>query len=221
MTGSDGAQRRDFDHAATSWDEKPERVRLAGDVADAIVREIPLDRRMDCLDLGCGTGLLTLLLAPKVGTLTAADGSRGMLEVLNGKIERMGWTGVKTLQVDIDAGPLPAGPYHLVASSMTLHHIRDIPALLRRVFAVLHPGGRIALADLDAEKGRFHHDNRGVFHFGFDRSSLAGDAAAAGFESVGTTTAARILKEGKRGGIREFTVFLLTARKPGNREGTP
>lgn len=221
MTGSDGAPRRDFDHAASLWDEKPERVRLAGDVADAIAREIPLDRRMDCLDLGCGTGLLTLLLAPKVGTLTAADGSRGMLEVLNGKIERMGWTGVKTLQADIEAGPLPGGPYHLVMSSMTLHHIRDIPSLLRRISTILHPGGWIALADLDAEEGRFHRDNQGVFHFGFDRSSLAGDAAAAGFESVRTSTAARVLKDGKRDGIREFTVFLLTARKPGNREVTP
>ncbi len=221
MTESHGAPGRDFDHAASFWDEKPERVRLAGDVADAIMREIPLDRRMDCLDLGCGTGLLTLLLASKVGTLTAADGSRGMLDVLKGKIERMGWTGVKTLQVDLEAGPLPGGPYHLVASSMTLHHIRDIPKLLQRIFAVLHPGGRIALADLDGEEGRFHHDNRGVFHFGFDRSSLAGDAAAAGFESVGTTTAARVLKEGKQGGIHEFTVFLMTARKPGKREGTP
>lgn len=221
MTGSDGAPRRDFDHAASSWDEKPERVRLAGDVAGAIVREVPLDHRMDCLELGCGTGLLTLLLAPKVGTLTAADGSRGMLEVLDKKIERMGWKGVKTLQVDIETGPLPGGPYHLVMSSMTLHHIRNIPALLRRIFAVIHPGGRIALADLDAEEGRFHRDNQGVFHFGFDRSSLAGDAATAGFESVRTTTAARVLKEAKSGGIREFTVFLMTARKPGNREGTP
>ncbi|NPU83345.1 MAG: class I SAM-dependent methyltransferase [Syntrophaceae bacterium] len=221
MAESDETPRRNFDRAASFWDEKPERVRLAGDVAETIMREISPNGRMDCLDLGCGTGLLTLILAPKVGTLTAVDGSRGMLDVLNGKIERIGWTNVKTRLADLEADPLPDGPYHLVVSNMTLHHIRDIPALLRRVHAALHPGGRIALADLDAEGGRFHSDDQGVFHFGFDRSSLAGDTAAAGFASVRTLTATRIRKEAKGGDIREFTVFLVTGRKPGDKEGMP
>jgi hypothetical protein len=54
-----------------------------------------------------------------------------------------------------------------------------------------------------------------------ERVRLAGDVAAAGFASVRTVTAARVLKEAKGSGIREFTVFLMTGRKPGDKEGTP
>jgi 2-polyprenyl-3-methyl-5-hydroxy-6-metoxy-1,4-benzoquinol methylase len=221
MTHSDDRPRRDFDRAALFWDEKPGRVHLAEDVAGAILREIPLDRGMDCLDFGCGTGLLTLLIAPRVGTVTAADGSRGMLDVLNGKIARAGWTGVTTLLADLDGDDPLGGPYHLAASSMTLHHIRDVPALLGRVRAALHPGGWLALADLDEEGGRFHDDNQGVYHFGFARPALAADVAAAGFRSVRTVTAARVPKKTGAGEVCEFTVFLLTARKSEEREGSP
>jgi len=220
MTGSDERPHRDFDREAAFWDEEPGRVHLAEDVAEAIVREVPLDREMDCLDFGCGTGLLTLLLAPWVGTVTAVDSSPGMLAALNGKIVRLGWTGVKTRLADLDGGDSPGGPYHLAASSMTLHHIRDVPSLLLRVHAALHPGGWIAVADLDADEGRFHSDNQGVFHFGFERSSLAGDFAAAGFRSVRTVTAARVPKRTKEGDIREFTIFLMTGKKPAEQEGS-
>ncbi len=34
--------KRNFDAVAATWDEKPERVRLAEEVAAAIVREVPL-----------------------------------------------------------------------------------------------------------------------------------------------------------------------------------
>jgi len=220
MTGSDGPPRRDFDRDAAFWDEKPDRVRMAGDVASAIEREIPLDRSMDVLDFGCGTGLLSLHLAPRIGTLTAVDGSRGMLDVLDGKIERLGLTAVRTRLVDLEGDDPLGGPYHLAVSSMTLHHIVNVPSLLRRVQAALHPGGRLAVADLDREGGRFHRDRQGVFHEGFERRLLAGDLAAAGFVSVRAVTASRLTKKTREGDAAEFTVFLMIADKPVEREGT-
>ncbi len=220
MTHSDDRTRRDFDRASLLWDEKSGRVRLAEDVAEAILREVPLDRGMDCLDFGCGTGLLTLLLAPRVGTVTAVDGSPGMLDVLKGKIARTGWTGVTTRLADLDGDNPLGGPYHLAFSSMTLHHIRDVPALVRRVHASLRRGGQLALADLDSEEGRFHGDPRGVFHPGFERSSLAAVLEEAGFRSVRAVTAARVTKKGEGGVVRDFTVFLMTGIKPAEKEGS-
>jgi len=63
---------RDFNKAAATWDEEPRRLKLAGEVADAIAKSIPLTPSMDVLDFGCGTGLLTLNLQPGVRSLEPA-----------------------------------------------------------------------------------------------------------------------------------------------------
>ncbi len=82
----------DFDKKAASWDENPHRVSLANDIAGAIIDEKILAPDMDVLEFGCGTGLLTLKLRPLVRSLTGVDGSKGMLGVLEAKIEDQGLT---------------------------------------------------------------------------------------------------------------------------------
>ena len=75
---------------------------------------------------------------------------------------------------------------------------------------MLAPGGRIALADLDAEDGSFHGpDAPGVHHLGFDRAELAAKLEAAGFAEVRFADAARSEKNG-----RAYSVFIAAARKP-------
>ena len=71
--------KKDFDHAAVTWDEKPGRIKLAADVANAILKSVEVHADMDVLDYGCGTGLLTLSLQPHVRSITGADSSHGML----------------------------------------------------------------------------------------------------------------------------------------------
>ena len=58
---------------------------------------------------------------------------------------------------------------------MTLHHIPDVARLLAEFRNVLKPGGRLCIADLDSDGGRFHEDSTGVFHPGFDRAVLVQD----------------------------------------------
>ena len=100
---------RDFDHEAAGWDEHPTRVQLAQDVASAIARAVPLGPTMDVLDFGCGTGIVTLQLAPSVGFVTGVDSSQGMLEVLNAKIDHQGHTNVTTRRLHLsDHPPLDA-----------------------------------------------------------------------------------------------------------------
>ena len=55
-------------------------------MATAIMSEVQLNGDMDVLDFGCGTGLVTLQLQPRVRTITGADTSHAMLDVLKAKI---------------------------------------------------------------------------------------------------------------------------------------
>jgi len=202
-----------FDQAAAGWDDKPRRVKLAHDIAAAVLREIPLRPDMQALDFGCGTGLVTLRLAPLVKAVTGADTSRGMLQVLQGKIDTQGLVNVRTLYLDPEVETSLTGSYDLIVSSMTLHHIADLAPLLAQFHTVLAPGGYLALADLDPEGGRFHTDNTGVHHFGFERAALARALNAAGFSAVRDVTAATVEKSTATGETEEFTVFLLIGRK--------
>ncbi len=197
-----------FDGRAKTWDEQPRRIKLADDLFAALARHIPLRPDMVALDYGCGTGLLTLLLARRVHRLVAVDSSQGMLDILSQKLAANGMANVDVLLSDFAKGPVPPGPFDLIASAMTLHHVADVGGLFRIFFALLADGGRIALADLDAEDGTFHSSQDGIHHWGFDRGTFATWLAEAGFSDVRFATATHVAKS------RDYSVFLATAQKP-------
>ena len=198
-----------FDRAAATWDELPRRVQLARAVADAIARQVRLSQDLDVLDFGCGTGLLTLALQPLVRSITGADTSTGMLEVLERKVDEQGLRNVRTVLLRRGEQVAPAPRFHLIVSSMTLHHVADVAPLLGRFHEQLHAGGSVALADLDREDGSYHEDGSDVFHLGFDRSELQELLAGTGFIDLGAATAFVVHKEG-----RDYPIFLITGRKP-------
>nr|WP_320160414.1 class I SAM-dependent methyltransferase [uncultured Methanoregula sp.] len=210
MTG----ENRDFNAVAKSWDENPGRVKLSEDVATTINDTVPLAPNMDVLDFGCGTGLLTLRLQPQVHVITGIDSSEGMLAILDEKIQYGQLQNVKIRHIDLDRGDVLTGHYHLVVSSMTLHHVRDIPSLLAQFFRVILPGGWLAIADLDPDEGKFHEDNTGVFHFGFEREAQKQAFRHAGFDQVQDRTAAIMTKQMPDGQSRSFTIALISGKKP-------
>jgi len=205
--------RKDFDKEAAKWDANPGRVKIAGDVAASIMREMAITRAMNALDFGCGSGLLTLKLQPHVATITGVDNSQGMLDMLRGKIAAQQLDNVKAQYVDFEKGDHAEGRYELVVSSMVAHHVPDTLALFREWFRLLQPGGRLGFADLDTEDGSFHGDNTGVFHLGFDRQHLKALLQQAGFEHIRDTTATVMEKEVAGQGMRKFPIFLITAAK--------
>ncbi len=206
-------ERRDFDKEAAKWDSNPGRVKLANDVADEIIKVCKPNKKMDVLDFGCGTGLITLRLQPYVKSITGADSSGGMISVLEAKAEQQGISNVHAQMVDFEKGGKVAGTYDLVVSSMTVHHVPDTGALFRMWHSLLNPEGRVCFADLDTEDGTFHRDNTGVFHFGFDRNKLKGLLLESGFRDVRDSTAAMVVRDVEGGEKKEFSVFLIEAKK--------
>jgi SAM-dependent methyltransferase len=98
--------------------------------------------------------------------------------------------------------------FDLLLSLLVLHHVEDTAAAFGAMHALLAPGGRIAVADLDTEDGSFHSaEAEGIHHHGFDRGELGHRATAAGFVDVAFRTATTIEDEGRR-----YPLFLLTAR---------
>jgi cyclopropane fatty-acyl-phospholipid synthase-like methyltransferase len=201
----------DFDVKAATWDDDPKRVERARITADAIRAAAALTPSTTVLEYGCGTGLLGFALRPFTGPVTLADSSPGMLEVLERKIRASGMDGLAPVRLDLASDPLPAERYDLIVSLLVLHHVPDTGRLLSSFHSLLKDGGRIGLADLDAEDGSFH--GTGFHgHRGFDREALGRLAADAGFRDVRFSTVFRTVKK-TESGEKEFPVFLMTGTK--------
>ena len=93
-----------------------------------------------------------------------------------------------------------------------LHHIEDTAAALRGdLGALLRPGGRLALADLDTEDGSFHDpDAEGIHHLGFDRDASPRLSRRLPASSTWRCRTAHVYDERARFG---FPMFLLTATR--------
>ncbi|MGV9767131.1 class I SAM-dependent methyltransferase [Micromonospora tulbaghiae] len=141
-----------FDAVAGSYDQARRRLVPCFDAFYGTAVEVaapPLraalaaGRTPQVLDLGAGTGLLSLLLAAAVPgvRLTLVDGASGMLAVAAGHLEERG-VPHRTVHADL-AGPLPAGRYDAVVSALAIHHLDDSGkrALYRRAADALVPGG--------------------------------------------------------------------------------
>ena len=202
-----------FDDAAADWEEKPLRVALARKVAEAIQRAIPLASTMQVLEYGCGTGMVSRALSPHVAAIMAVDTSPQMLEVLRQKARDEKIGNIETLAHDLTMQPLPDKDFDLVMSSMTLHHIPDVEALLIQFFAALKPGGYLAVADLITEDGSFHEDNSGVAHYGINPEEIRAILAKNGGLDITVQEIHTIEKQQGNGAKRGYPVFLAWCRK--------
>ncbi len=102
------------------------------------------------LDVGCGTGEVTLLakIRAKNGKVYGIDPAPEMITVARKKAVR------KNLDIDfrvgvIEALPFPDSSIDVVTSSLMMHHLpEDLKVQgLAEIYRVLKPGGRLLVAD--------------------------------------------------------------------------
>ena len=197
-----------FDERAPEWDT-PERRERARRLAAVIRERVRLDRSIRALEVGAGTGLLGLELAPEVGSIVLSDPSQGMRETTRQKLAASDVPNATVASYDLGGAAPDGAPFDLVISLLVLHHVEDTAGALRSIRRLLVPGGTIALLDLEAEDGSFHSDDApGVHHDGFERGHMVELAQQVGFADVVMHSTINIEKEG-----RSYPLFLLTGRR--------
>lgn len=122
------------------------------------VREMTLDlaqvKAGDCvLEVGCGTGSLTLLATKRVGAsgeVHGIDAAPQMIAAARRKFERAGASA--DLQVGrMDAIPFPDARFDVVLASFMIFHMDEVARRsgLLEVYRVLKPGGRLLILDFE------------------------------------------------------------------------
>lgn len=198
-----------FKHKSKLYDSQTRRVNNVKNIADGILNNIKLSSNDTILDFGSGTGLLSEYISLHVKKIIANDISSSMNETLSQKIAANKFSSqMQIISTNLCEQAFPYTQLDGIISSMTIHHIQDIPTLFRTFFSLLKCGGFIALADLESEDGSFHTEDTGVFHFGFDKKEFLAHAKTAGFVNLNIETVSLAKKP-----HGEFPVFLLTGEK--------
>ncbi|GAA4374600.1 class I SAM-dependent methyltransferase [Agromyces bauzanensis] len=123
------------------------------------VRMLRLRAGDTVLDLGCGTGLNFALLTAAVGPtgrLIGLDRSGAMLDIARRRIERRGWSNVSLVHADatdFSWTDLEVPQVDAVISTYAMSVFNDPHAAWANVRAVLRPGGRACIVDMQVPTG--------------------------------------------------------------------
>ncbi len=101
-------------------------------------------------DVGSGTGLLTLAVAPDAQRVWAIDISERMCDYLKAKAGSAGLENVETVVATAVSLPLVDDGVDVVVSNYCFHHLSDADKhrAIAEAFRVLRPGGRFVFGDM-------------------------------------------------------------------------
>ena len=102
------------------------------------------------LDVGCGTGVDTIVAANKVGPtgiVTGIDLVPKMLAQARANARMMDLKNVNFLEASAEKLPFPDINFDVVISNGVFNLVIDKPRALAQAFRVLRPGGRLMIAD--------------------------------------------------------------------------
>lgn len=207
-----------FNKEAEAWDSNAT-VQEASQLAlEALLRHVPglepkRDGGLDVLEIGCGTGILSFLMAPHVRSLCGVDAAQGMITAFRSKLqsrpEIKNLSPVYALLEDPDDSRIQIDPldmkqsskrrFDLITSHLVLHHIPSLEGVLQTMYGCLKPGGMVALTDFEdfgPEARRFHPEGKmaGVERHGIARGAMRDLLEQAGFRDVRIETAFEMQK---------------------------
>ncbi|KAF3277420.1 hypothetical protein TWF132_001663 [Orbilia oligospora] len=189
-----------FNSEASSWDQNPDVQSATNSAFNEILRRIPslsLDNpaKPTLLDLGAGTGLLSLLLSPYTSQILSIDPSPTMISHLSQKLSKKDSPkNITPLCALITSPSDPCLPntqkkFDIIISNLVLHHIPNLPEFITLTHGLLNPGGVICLTDFEnvgEESRKFHPEGKmgGVERHGLVRKEMEELLITTGFEDV-------------------------------------
>lgn len=133
--------RNDFDrlalHDQAGWNHNNHYHRF-------LLQQLPTQCKT-VLDIGCGTGEFSRLLAKRFEKVVAIDLSPTMIEVSKQRSSQ--FSNIDFQVADVSQWEFPTEGFDAVVSIATLHHL-SVESLLPNLKAALKPGGRLVILDL-------------------------------------------------------------------------
>lgn len=132
-----------------------------------VIKNLPPRKNLQCLDLACGTGDLTIVLAKQdaVDKVTGLDMSKGMVDIGKIKIDKKGYSHKAAMQIG-DGVEIPAADeiFDVTTVSFGIRNFPDPQRSLENMYRVIRPGGRSMVLEFSIPKSALF---RGIYFFYF------------------------------------------------------
>jgi SAM-dependent methyltransferase len=133
----------EFTHQADTFDQAA--VYRTEETLDRLVELLPLDPHDAWVDVACGTGIVSLVLAPRVASVVGLDLTPAMLA--RARTAAAGIANVRFVEGKAEALPFPDGHFAGAVTRFSLHHLPRPERMVAEMARVVRPGGWVALAD--------------------------------------------------------------------------
>jgi len=137
-----------FSEAASRYDFATRAMSLGRDMAwkRQLIALLPDQEQPDCLDLACGTGDVTFMLADKYpqGKVLGLDLTEPMLEIAR---QRNRSERVEFIKGDMAATDLPDASIDIVTGSYAVRNAPELGQAFKEIHRILRPGGTVAILD--------------------------------------------------------------------------
>ncbi|MDO4903643.1 MAG: bifunctional demethylmenaquinone methyltransferase/2-methoxy-6-polyprenyl-1,4-benzoquinol methylase UbiE [Limosilactobacillus sp.] len=117
-----------------------------------LFQELDMKSGMDCLDICCGTGDLTIELAKRsgrTGRTIGLDFNQDMLNLAEQKVRSLDLSkDIELIQADAMHLPFADDSFDVVTVGFGLRNVPDANQVLREITRVLKPGGQFATVEM-------------------------------------------------------------------------
>jgi ubiquinone/menaquinone biosynthesis C-methylase UbiE len=142
-----------FKDWSNEYDNTLGKVKRHHKLLDLVVESSGVKSGDVVLDIGCGTGLLSLKFLNKADCIIyGIDSSPEMLKIFKDKIRKLNLSEKISLELG-DAENLGFGEksFDIIASTVTLHHVKNKSPAIKKIYKLLKAGGKFVIGDIDVD----------------------------------------------------------------------
>lgn len=201
-----------FNHIASDW-EAIRHQYFKDDIRPWIQSLVDFSDKT-VVDLGAGSGFISLAIAPLAKQVIAIDQSEKMLAEIEMAARHQHLTSIQTLQSRLEKIPLKEASVDVVIMSMALHHIEDPMQLIEEMHRILKPDGMVILSDVMEHEGVWAHEEMHDVWLGFSLHQIDEWLNQTGFEEVRVVnTQLRAIATSSKGEVIDGRIFMGVGRK--------
>jgi len=150
MGGTTELTKEWFKDWANEYDNTLGKIKRHHQLLDLTVRMSKVKDDERVLDIGIGTGLTSLKFLKRANcTIVGIDNSQDMMDICK---DKLGLTEkIECRIMDAVSLDFPEHSFDVVASTVSLHHVKDKYPVIKTIRNILKPGGRLVIGDLDVD----------------------------------------------------------------------